>query len=96
MKAAVAISCTEGKPYWQFEVPKNVRIKIYKTAIVPAVLYGCETWSLTLREKHRLRVLENGVLMGLFGAERERGQGSGENCIIWSFTKSNPREMLFG
>ena len=35
---------------------KNVKIKIYRTIILPVVLYGCETWSLTLREKHRLRV----------------------------------------
>jgi hypothetical protein len=33
---------------------RNVRVKIYKTIILPLVLYGCETWSLTLREEHRL------------------------------------------
>jgi hypothetical protein len=38
---------------------KNVKIRIYKTIILPVVLYGCETWSLTLREEHRLRVFEN-------------------------------------
>jgi hypothetical protein len=41
---------------------KNLKIKIYKTVISPVVLYGCETWSLTLREEHRLRVFENRVL----------------------------------
>ena len=41
---------------------KNLKIKIYRTIILPVVLYGCETWSLTLREEHRLRVLENRVL----------------------------------
>jgi hypothetical protein len=46
-------------------------IKIYKTVILPAVLYGCETWSLTLREDHRLRVFENRVLRKVFGPERE-------------------------
>jgi len=40
---------------------KNLKIKIYRTIILP-VLYGCETWSLTLREEHRLRVFENRVL----------------------------------
>jgi hypothetical protein len=45
---------------------KNVKIRIYKTAILPVVLYGCETWSLTLREKHRLRVFENRVLRRIF------------------------------
>jgi hypothetical protein len=41
---------------------KNLKIKIYRTTILPAVLYGCETWSLTLREVRRLRVFENRVL----------------------------------
>jgi hypothetical protein len=43
---------------------RNVKIKIYKTIILPVVLYGCETLSLTLREEHRLRVFENRVLRG--------------------------------
>jgi hypothetical protein len=50
---------------------KNLKIKIYKTVILPVVLYGCETWSLTLREEHRLRVFENRVLRRLFGPKRE-------------------------
>jgi hypothetical protein len=41
---------------------RNVKVKIYKTIILPVVLYGCETWSLTLREQHILRVFENRVL----------------------------------
>jgi hypothetical protein len=40
---------------------KKLKIRIYKTIILPVVLYGCETWSLTLREEHRLRVFENRV-----------------------------------
>jgi hypothetical protein len=51
-------------------IAKNPKIKIYKTVILPVVLYGCETWSLTLREEHRLRVSENRVL-GIFGPKRE-------------------------
>jgi hypothetical protein len=43
---------------------KNTKIKIYRTVILPVVLYGCETWSVTLREDHRLRVFENRVLEG--------------------------------
>jgi hypothetical protein len=50
---------------------KNLKIKIYKTVILPVVLYGCETWSLTLREEHRLRVFENSVLRKIFGPKRE-------------------------
>jgi hypothetical protein len=45
---------------------KNVKVKIYKTTILPIVLYGCQTWSLTLREEHRLRVFENRVLRRIF------------------------------
>jgi hypothetical protein len=45
---------------------RNVKFKIYKTIILP-VVYGCETWSLTLREEHRLRVYENRVLRRIFG-----------------------------
>ena len=41
---------------------KNIKIKIYRTKILPVVLYGCETGSLTLREERRLKVYENGVL----------------------------------
>jgi hypothetical protein len=46
-------------------------LSINKTVILPVVLYGCETWSLTLREEHRLRVLENRVLRRIFGPKRE-------------------------
>jgi hypothetical protein len=49
---------------------KNIKIKIYRTIILPAVLYGCETWSLTLREERRLRVSENMVLKRIFGLKR--------------------------
>jgi hypothetical protein len=52
-------------------ISKNLKIKIYKTVILPVVLYGCKTFSLTLREKHRLRVFENRVLKKIFGPERE-------------------------
>jgi hypothetical protein len=52
-------------------ISKNLKIKIYKTVILPVVLYGCDTWSLTLREEHRLRVYENRVLRRIFGPKRE-------------------------
>jgi hypothetical protein len=51
---------------------KNVKIKIYRTIILPVVLYGCETCSLTLREERRLRVLENRVLRIIFGPKRDK------------------------
>jgi hypothetical protein len=49
----------------------NREINIYRTIILPVVLYGCETWSLTLREVSRLRVFENRVLMRIFGPMRD-------------------------
>jgi hypothetical protein len=54
---------------------RNVRVKTYKTIILPVVLYGCETWSLTLREEHRLRVFENRVLRRIFGPKRDEVTG---------------------
>jgi hypothetical protein len=54
---------------------KNIKIRIYKTIILSVVLYGCETWSLTLREKHRLRVFENRVLRGIFGPKMDKVTG---------------------
>jgi hypothetical protein len=54
---------------------RNVKVKIYKTIIVPVVLYGCETWSLTLREENRLRVFENRVLRRIFGHRRDEVTG---------------------
>jgi hypothetical protein len=50
---------------------RNVKIKIYKTIILPVVLYGYETWSLTLSEEHRLRMFENRVLRRIFGPKRD-------------------------
>jgi hypothetical protein len=58
-------------------ISKTLKIKIYKTVILPVVLYGCETWSLTLREEHRLRVSEKRVLRRIFGPKREED----ESCI---------------
>ncbi|KAJ4435502.1 hypothetical protein ANN_18118 [Periplaneta americana] len=54
---------------------KNLKIRIYKTVILPVVLYGCETWTLTLREEQRLRVFENKVLMKIFGTKRDEVTG---------------------
>jgi hypothetical protein len=50
---------------------RNVKVKICKTIILPFVLYVCETWSLTLREEHRLRVFENRILRRIFGPKRD-------------------------
>jgi hypothetical protein len=50
---------------------RNLKIRIYNTIILPVVLYGCETWSLTLRKEHRLSVFENRVLRRIFGLKRD-------------------------
>jgi hypothetical protein len=52
-------------------ISKNLKIKIYRTVILPFVLYGCKTWSLTLREEHRLWVFENRVLRRIFVHKRK-------------------------
>ncbi|KAJ4435558.1 hypothetical protein ANN_18174 [Periplaneta americana] len=54
---------------------KNLKVRIYKTVILPVLLYGCETWTLTLREELRLRVFENKVLRKIFGAKRDEVTG---------------------
>jgi hypothetical protein len=69
---------------------RNVKVEKYKTIILTVVLYGCETWSLTLREEHRLRVFENRVVRRIFGPNRDEGTGqwrklhSGELCNLYS------------
>ena len=50
---------------------KNLKIKIYKTIILPVVLYGCEAWSLILREERKLRVFENRILRRIFGPKKD-------------------------
>ena len=54
---------------------RKLKIKIYRTIILPVVLYGCETWSLTLREERKLRVFENMVLRRIFGPRRDEVTG---------------------
>ena len=54
---------------------KNLKIKIYRNLILPVVLYGCETWSLILREERRLRVFENRVLRKVFGPKGDEVTG---------------------
>jgi hypothetical protein len=65
-------------------LPINVNIRIYKTKILPVVLYECETWSLTLKEEHRLRVFENRALRLIFGQKRNEVTGEWRNCITRS------------
>ena len=54
---------------------RKLKIKIYRTTILPVVLYECEAWSLTLREERKLRVFENMVLRRIFGPRRDEVTG---------------------
>jgi hypothetical protein len=54
---------------------RNLKVKIYKTIILPVVLYGCETWFLILRKEHKLRVFENRVVKRIFGPKRDEVTG---------------------
>jgi hypothetical protein len=60
---------------FSFLLSENVEFKIYKTIILPVVLYGWETWSLTLREEHRLKPFEHRVLRRIFSPKREEVTG---------------------
>jgi hypothetical protein len=66
--------------------PKDVKIRIYKIIILPVVLYGCETWFLTLREEHRLRVFEMRVLRRIFGLK-------GDEEVIDGWRKLHIKEL---
>ena len=59
-------------------ISKNLKIKIYRTIILPVVLYGCETWSLIFREERKLRVFENMVLRRIFRPKRDEETGGME------------------
>ena len=75
---------------------KNLKIKVYKTIILPVVLYGHETWSFTLREVRRLRVFENRVFGRIFGPKRDEIKRSGRNYIISSLMICTPYPIFFG
>jgi hypothetical protein len=70
-------------------------IEIYGSIILPVFVYGCETWSLILREKHWLRVLENRVLRKRFGLKREEVTGEWRGLQTRSFMIRNPHQILF-
>jgi hypothetical protein len=73
---------------------KTLKVKIY--IILPVVLYGCETWSLTLREVRGLRVFENRVLMRVLGPKRDEVTGERENYIMRSLGIFTPYPILCG
>ena len=74
---------------------KNLKIKMYRKIILPVVVYGCETWSLKLREERRLRAFENRVLRRIFGPKGDEVIGSGENNIMRSLIVCTAHSILF-
>jgi hypothetical protein len=76
---------------------KNLTIQIYVTVIFPVVLFGCDTWSLTLQEELRLTVVENRVLRRIFEHKRDEGIGDWEeNYMLRSLMICTPHQILFG
>jgi len=75
---------------------KNIKIRIHGNAVLPVVLYGCETWSNILGSEHKLWVFENRVLRKIFGPKREEETGSGENYITMSFMICTAHQILLG
>ena len=75
---------------------KNLKIKIYRTIILYVVLYGCETWSLTLKEERRVRVFENRVLRRVFGAKRDEVTGEWRKLHNEELSVCTPYPILCG
>jgi hypothetical protein len=73
---------------------KNIEIKIYRTIIL-SVVYVCETWSLTLREEHRLGVFENRVLRRLFGLKRDEVTGEWRKLHSEEFSDLTTSHNIF-
>jgi len=70
------ICCLQDWNLWSsLLLSTNTKTNIYRTIIFPVVVYGCETWSLTMTEEHRLRVFENGVLRKIFKPKRDEVMG---------------------
>ena len=80
----------------QVAVQKFKDQDIYRIIILPVVTYGCESWSLTLREERKLRVFENRVLRRVFGSKRDEVTGNGENYILRSLGNFTPYPILCG
>jgi len=75
---------------------KNLKIKIYRNIILPVVLYGCETWSLTLRQERRLRVFENRMLRRVFGPKRDEVTGKWRKLHMDDLRIFTPYQILCG
>jgi hypothetical protein len=77
-------------------LPKNIKIKMYRTTVLPIVLYGCGTWSLTLREERRLKIFENRVLRRIFGPMRVAVTGEWRKLHNEELNDQYALPILFG
>jgi hypothetical protein len=73
---------------------KKIKIKVYRTIILPVILYGCKTWSLTLREEHRLRVFENKVLRRILGPRRDDVKRESKRLHMRTSMIRTPHQIL--
>jgi hypothetical protein len=71
---------------------RNVKIRIYRTTILSVILYGCETWSLTLMEEHRLIAFEKRMLRGIFWPKRDEVIGGWRKCVL--LAKYNQNDQI--
>ena len=74
---------------------KNIKIKIYRNIIFSVALYGCETWSLTMREKRRLKVFDNKMLRRIFWPKRDEVTEE-ENYVMRSLVICTADQVLCG
>ena len=75
---------------------KSIKLRIHSSVILLVVLCECETWCLTIREGHMLRMFESGMLRRMFGLMKEVVMGTGENYIMWNFMNFIPHQPSFG
>jgi len=74
---------------------KNLKIKVHRTIILLTVLYGCETWSLTLREERRLKVFENRLLRRIFGPKKDEVTGEWRKLYISNQMVCTAHQIFF-
>jgi hypothetical protein len=83
-----------GAEYFVFQFfIQKFEIEMYRTIILPVVLYGCETWSLTLREEQRLRMFENKVLRRIFGPRRDKVTGECKEYLVKRCCSDRPSAL---
>ena len=75
-------------------LPKNLKIEVYRTIILTVILYGCETWLLTLREERRLRLYENRVLRRIIGPKRDEVTGEWRKLNNEELTELYPTSIV--